>query len=622
MSTYLLEKVNKNPENLKNFTKKELEDLCQEIREKILSTVSKNGGHLASNLGIVEITVALHYVFNIPPDRIIFDVGHQSYTHKLLTGRVDKFDTLRKYKGLSGFPNPYESETDIFMTGHAGTAISCALGLQTAEELKGGNARTIVVIGDGSLTNGVTFEGLNNLGSSKKNILIILNDNNFSISKTKGALSYYLTKWITMPILTRSKEEIKEIFEKIPGIGEQLIKASQNFEQKTRYLIIPGVFFEKLGIKYFGPINGNDISQVIDVLKNISLYKGPVLLHAMTKKGKGYFYAEQNPERFHSTGPFDIKTGQQHSPSLTTGTLVGRFLEKSAEKYDFCLVTSAMEYGLGFDGFAKKFPDRFFDVGIAESHSIIFAAGLAKNKKKTFVGIYSTFLQRTYDQIFHDICLQNLPVVLLVDRSGIVSGDGPTHQGIYDLAFLRTLPNITIFCPYSIKNLYETMSFALEYKSPVVIRYPKDLLVEDMQEIRKDGKILCLATGLIAATVHHVCELLNSEGYQIDFIPVGRIKPMEDKVKQALAKYRNIITFEETIVTGGFGSAILEICNEKLEGFKLLRKGLPETFIETGSRQEILKDFSLDEEGIKKLVINLYKNEKSINYSESKDHRY
>ncbi|MCX7704829.1 MAG: 1-deoxy-D-xylulose-5-phosphate synthase [bacterium] len=608
MNTYLLEKVNKNPENLKSFSKKELEILCQEIRRKILHTVSVNGGHLASNLGIVEITVALHYILKIPPDRIIFDVGHQTYPHKLLTGRLEKFHTLRKYGGISGFPNPSESETDLFITGHAGTAISTAIGLQTAEDLKGGKARTVVVIGDGSLTNGVTFEGLNNLGSSRKNILIILNDNNFSISKTRGALSYYLTRWITMPVVNKSKEEIKEIIEKIPRIGEQIIRVGENLEQKTKYLIIPGIFFEKLGIKYFGPIDGNDISQILDVLKNIILYQGPVVLHAITRKGKGYTYAEQNPEKYHSIGPFDIKTGQQNSHSTTTGKLVGKFLEQSAEKYDFYVVTAAMEYGLGFESFAKKFPHRFFDVGIAESHCVIFAAGLAKNRKKPFVGIYSTFLQRTYDQIFHDICLQNLGVILLVDRAGIVSEDGPTHQGIYDLPFLRTLPNFTIFCPYSIKNLYEILNLSLNTENPMVIRYPKELLVEEMQEIKKGGKILCLATGSIASVAFKACEYLNQQGYVIDFIPVSRIKPIEDGVEKILCQYKKIVTCEEGIITGGFGSSILEVCNEKYRDFKVLRIGFPETFIGTGSRNEILKKYFLDEVGIKNRIQDFYEN--------------
>jgi len=609
MNNNLLEKVNQSPGILKNFSKKELEQLCCEIREKIIETVSINGGHLASNLGMVEITVVLHYLLNIPEDRIIFDVGHQAYAHKLLTGRLEKFNTLRKHHGISGFPDPDESNADIFITGHAGTAISCALGLQTAEDLKGGKAKTVVVIGDGSLTNGVTFEGLNNLGTSGKKILVILNDNNFSISKTRGALSYYLTKLITMPVLIKSKEELKEIIEKIPGIGEQIVKVSQNIEQKTKYLVIPGVFFEKLGIKYFGPIDGHDITQLLDVLKNINSYNGPVILHTITRKGKGYIYAEQNPEKFHSIGPFDIETGKQLNQKPSTGSFVGSFLEEAGDKYDFCVITAAMEHGLGFDGFAKKFPHRFFDVGIAESHSLIFAAGMARSGKKTFVGIYSTFLQRTYDQIFHDICLQNLPVVILIDRAGIVSGDGPTHQGIYDISFLRTIPGITIFCPYSLKNLHDILELSLEFKSPAAIRYPREKLEDDVQEIRKNAKILCLATGSIASTVKKACMDLNENGIDVDFVPVSQVKPLENKVEKMLSKYNKIITCEEAIISGGFGTSILELCNDRFTNIRVFRLGLPETYIKIGSRDELLKDFNLDEKGLIENLKRICKND-------------
>ncbi|MCM8764356.1 MAG: 1-deoxy-D-xylulose-5-phosphate synthase [Candidatus Omnitrophica bacterium] len=609
MNNNLLEKIDQSPEILKTFSRNQLEKLCKEIREKIISTVSVNGGHLASNLGVVEITVALHYFLKIPPDRIIFDIGHQTYAHKLLTGRFKRFDTLRKYQGISGFPNPKESETDLFLTGHAGTAISCALGLQTAEELKGGKAKTVVVIGDGSLTNGVTFEGLNNLGSSKRNILIILNDNNFSISRTRGALSYYLTRLITMPALTKSKEEIKEIIEKIPGVGEQIIKVGKNIEQKTRYLIVPGVFFEKLGIKYFGPIDGHDINQLLDVLKNIVFHQGPVLLHTITRKGKGYKYSEENPEKFHSIGPFDVKTGEQLAQKTSTGFFVGNLLAEVGEKHNFYVITSAMEYGLGFDRFAKKFPERFFDVGIAESHSIIFAAGLAKTGKKVFVGIYSTFLQRAYDQVFHDVCLQNLPVVILIDRAGIVSEDGPTHQGIYDLAFLQTIPNITIFCPYSIKNLREILEVTIDYGTPVAVRYPKEMLADDVQKIKKGGKILCLATGSIASTMSQACAYLNEQKIAVDFIPVSRVKPLEQDVIDALPKYKKVITCEEAIVSGGFGSNVLELCNEKFPNVQVLKLGLPQTFLETGTHDELLRDFQLDKNGLMETIKHFYENE-------------
>ncbi len=604
----LLEKINQSPDNLKKLTRIELEQLANEIRETIIDVVSRNGGHLASNLGIVEITIALHYLLNIPPDKIIFDVGHQVYTHKLLTGRYRTFNTLRQYRGISGFPNTQESETDLFTTGHAGTAISAGMGIQTAEQMEKSSAKTVVVIGDGSLTNGVTFEGLNNLGASKKNLLIVLNDNNFSISKTRGALSYYLTKLITLPVLTKSREEIKEIIEKIPGLGEQILKVGKDIEQKTRYLVIPGVFFEKLGIQYFGPIDGNDIHRLIDVLKNIIDKEGPIILHTITRKGKGYKPAEENPEKFHGIGPFNIDTGRPLTESKSTGFFVGKILEQAGEKNDFCVVTSAMEYGLGFDDFARKFPKRFFDVGIAESHSLIFAAGIAKAGKKTFVGIYSTFLQRTYDQIFHDICLQKLPVIILVDRAGIVSGDGPTHQGIYDISFLRSIPEITIFSPYSLENLEEIMKAAFNWQKPAVIRYPRELLPETVQEIKQNGKIVCMGLGSMASTARQACIFLNQQGFAIDFLPVSQVKPVDDKIKQAIGNYEKLITCEEAVLSGGFGTSILEFCSEKNIPRKILRIGIPDAFIETGSREKLLEVLELDAEGIIKKIKWFYEN--------------
>ncbi len=603
----LLEKIAYSPNSLKELTKLQLDQLASEIRETIIETVSKNGGHLASNLGMVEITIALHYLLHIPPDKILFDVGHQAYAHKILTGRYQLFNTLRQYKGISGFPNAEESQTDIFTTGHAGTAISAGMGIQTVQQTKKNPAKTVVIIGDGSLTNGVTFEGLNNLGVSKKNLLIILNDNNFSISKTRGALSYYLTKLITMPALTKSKEEIKEMIEKMPG-GDQIIRVGKNIEQKTRYFVTPGVFFEKLGIQYFGPIDGNDINHLIDVLKNVLEHEGPTILHAITQKGKGYAPAENNPEKFHSIGPFDINTGQMLSEEKSTGFFVGKILEDVGEKNDFYVITSAMEYGLGFDGFAKKFPARFFDVGIAESHSLIFASGIAKTGNSVFVGIYSTFLQRTYDQIFHDISLQKASVVILVDRAGIISGDGPTHQGIYDIAFLRTIPEIVIFSPYSLENLTTIIQSTFDCKKPIVIRYPKELLPEKLEKISQNSsKIICLALGSLAFTAKQACVQLNNEGFNIDFLPVSQVKPVDEKIKTLITRYEKIVTCEEAIISGGFGTSILEYCNENNIQCKILKIGIPDTFIETGSRDQLLQVFGLDVRGMVKKIKRFYK---------------
>ncbi|MCM8785565.1 MAG: 1-deoxy-D-xylulose-5-phosphate synthase, partial [Candidatus Omnitrophica bacterium] len=452
----LLEEIKNNYSLIKNLSIEQLNQLCQEIREFIIKVVSKNGGHLSSNLGSVEVTVALHKVFDIPPDKIIWDVGHQCYTHKILT-RCNEFEMLRKFGGISGFPNPTESQTDVFLVGHAGTSISSATGLKIGNDFKENKEQIIAFIGDGSLTNGITFEGLNFLGYIKKNVKIILNDNKMSISPTKGALSYYLTKFISSPLINKPREEFIEILKKIPSIGKDILNLTKELEKKTKFLIVPGVFFEKLGIRYFGPIDGNDLSQLIEILENIKEINEPLVLHVITKKGKGYSFAEAHPEKFHSIGPFDIKTGKEVTSQKTNSKFVGQLLLEIAKEKKFFVITAAMEKGLGLEDFSKNYPDRFFDVGIAESNAIIVASGVAKSGIPVFVAIYSTFLQRTYDQIFHDICLQNLPVIFLIDRAGIVGEDGPTHHGIFDISFLRTIPNLKIYAPYSMEILKQTI---------------------------------------------------------------------------------------------------------------------------------------------------------------------
>ena len=599
MEKKLLENVSGNPELLKKLAIPQLEELCRQIRDEIVNVVSRTGGHLASNLGVVEITAALHFLLNIPPDKIIFDVGHQVYPHKLLTGRFGKFSTLRQNEGISGFPNPEESETDLFFSGHAGTAVSAALGLKTGEEKSGIKNRIAVVIGDGSLTNGLTFEGLNNLGYLKKNLLIILNDNKFSISPTKGAMSYYLTRFATSPVLSRSREELEEILSRIPHLGNQILKMGKDFEKKTKDLIVPGIFFEKLGIRYFGPINGHDIRQMLEVLKNIMELEGPILLHVVTQKGRGYKPAEEQPERFHSTRAFTPETGKPLNGEQSTGRWLTEKLVENAVSKEFYVITSAMDKGLGFSEFSRKFPDRFFDVGIAESHSMVFASGLAKSGKKVFVGVYSTFLQRTYDQIFHDLCLQNSSVVILIDRAGIVEGDGPTHQGIYDISFLRALPLIKIFAPYSLKNFENVLQLSFEEKGPVAIRYPKTLPPDNIPDFAEKGnKVLLLGTGSAAGNLFSAYERLADRNFPVSFMPVSRIKPIEDRLVKALENFETIVTCEENITANGFGTSILEYCCENRIERKFLRIGLPETFLETGSRDFLLKKYGLDTESI------------------------
>ncbi len=594
----LLQEIKNDYSLIKTLSIEQLNQLCSEIREFIIEVVSKNGGHLSSNLGSVEITIALHRVFNIPPDKIIWDVGHQCYTHKILT-RCNQFETLRKYKGISGFPNPKESQTDIFLVGHAGTSISSATGLKIGNDFKESKEHIIAFIGDGSLTNGITFEGLNFLGDIKKNVKIILNDNKMSISPTKGAISYYLTKFITSPLVNKPKEEFVEILKKIPSIGKEVLKLTKEIEKKTKFLIVPGVFFEKLGIRYFGPIDGHDLPQLIEILENIKEINEPLVLHIITKKGKGYSFAEKEPEKFHSIGPFDIKTGEEIIRQKTNSKFVGQILEEIAKKFEFFVITAAMEKGLGLENFSKNYPDRFFDVGIAESNAVIVASGIAKSGLPVFVAIYSTFLQRTYDQIFHDICLQNLPVIFLIDRAGLVGEDGPTHNGIFDISFLRTIPNLKIYAPYSLESLKKTIENAINEKIPTFIRYPRDILPEKIDEqIIEGSNIVILGVGSMSLNSFIAFQKLKNENINLSFIPVNQIKPIDEELMKKIEKFDKIITVEENIRLCGFGSYLLEVFSDNGIKKELLRIGLPDTFIEHGDRNLLLDKYGLSSEKI------------------------
>lgn len=605
----LLTAINADSRVIKTLSIEQLQSLCAEIRAEIIETVSRTGGHLASNLGVVEFTVALHRLLSMPPDRIIFDVGHQCYAHKLLTGRYGRFEKLRKMDGISGFPNPAESETDPFLTGHAGTAISSAMGLKTGDDLNGKPGTIAVIVGDGALTNGVALEGINQLGAQKRKILLVINDNRFSISPTKGALSYYLTRIASSPIVAKSREEFEELLRRVPHVGTHLLKMGRDIERKTKYLLVPGMFFENLGLRYFGPIDGHDIKQVIDVLQNILLLDGPVVLHLITQKGKGYRFAEENPEKYHSIGPFNIETGIAEESAISTGEIVGKKLTELGATRDFAVVTAAMTRGLGFPQFAKEFPERFFDVGIAESHCVIFAAGIAKTGRRVFVGIYSTFLQRTYDQILHDVCLQNLPVTFLIDRSGIVGEDGPTHQGIYDISFLRTIPNIKIYAPYSMENLQEILESSMSENGPSAIRYPKHALAGKLPVTcgEKHGKILLLGLGSFAEPLYNICNQLNQEGIPAFFRAVSQVKPLEREISELLSEFNAVVTAEENSVCGGFSDAVLEYCADRRLSIPLLRLGLPDTFVGIGSRNELLNIYGLDENAMHKSILEFLK---------------
>jgi len=606
-NTNLLEEISRHPEKIKELTIPELERLCAEIRQRIITAVSRTGGHLSSNLGVVELTVALHRIFSLPPDVLIWDVGHQCYTHKLLTGRNDRFDTIRTPGGLSGFPDPEESPADVFRTGHAGTAVSSAAGLALGRMPGSNDGRIIAVIGDGSLTNGLTFEGLNFLGSARKNVLLILNDNKMSISPTKGALAYYLTRLASSPAMVKPKEEFTEKMRKIPNIGDELVRLAEDVEKKAKSLVMPGIFFEKLGIRYFGPIDGHDLEKLTEILANLRDVKEPVVLHVLTRKGRGYPAAEQNPQDFHGAAPFDEATGRPVHPGKTTpSSTIGRLLEETAlTDSRLVVLTAAMEKGLGLQSFAERFPDRFFDVGIAEGHCVVFACGLARAGRRPVVAMYSTFFQRTYDQLMHDICLQHLPVIFLVDRAGLVGDDGPTHHGCFDLSFARSLPGIKVFAPYSLENLKETFLACRNDPAPCVIRYPRSYLPEVLPAAGGPaGKpvVALLGLGSMAEPCIRAQALLEQTGIQVRAVSVCAVKPLDEQTRQALASVHRVVTVEENVLDGGFGSAVLEYAADHNLPVRIHRLGLPDAFIEQGDRKDLLNKYGLSAEKIAESV--------------------
>ena len=492
----ILQKID-SPLDLKKLSLDELRLLAEELRQIIIQTVSVNGGHLASSLGVIEITIALHYVFNTPKDKIIWDVGHQSYSHKLLTGRKNRFSTIRKENGLSGFPKIEESEYDAFGTGHSSTSISAALGIIEGRDINKENFKVIAVIGDGAMTGGLAFEGLNNAGHLKKDLIVILNDNEMSISPNVGALSAYMNRILTGEFYRKLKKETKSFLEGIPKVGGQMAKIAQKAEETIKGLLLPGVLFEELGFDYVGPIDGHNTELLIETFKRIKTSTSPTLIHVITKKGKGYEFSEKNPCSFHGVGPFELETGSQISSknSISYSSAFGNFLSDLAENDQRIIaVSAAMKEGTGLNCFAEKFPDRFFDVGIAEPHAVTFAAGLASRGLKPVVAIYSTFLQRAYDEIVHDVCLQKLPVIFAIDRAGIVGEDGPTHHGLFDISYLRHIPNLVFMSPKDGAELKQMLEFAIKYQGPSAIRYPRgkvpDNLITGPEVTMGNGEIL------------------------------------------------------------------------------------------------------------------------------------
>jgi len=610
------------PQDLKRLSPEELPVLAEEIRERIIEVVSRNGGHLSSNLGVVELTIALHYIFDAPRDKIVWDVGHQSYTHKLLTGRRKRFHTLREFEGIGGFPRRDESPYDSFGTGHSSTSISSALGMIEARDRMGEDFKVIAVIGDGAMNSGLAFEGLNQAGHLKKDLIVILNDNEFSISPNVGALASYLSRIMTGELYTRIRMETESFLKNIPRFGQTMLKVAKKAEESFKGLIVPGILFEELGFEYVGPIDGHSFDVLLETLSNVKRLRWPTLIHVVTKKGKGYPPAEENPSAFHGTPPFEIKTGKAKKGHLLTysevfGSTMIR-LAKGDKK--IIAITAAMPEGTGLDRFAKEYPDRFYDVGIAESHGVTFAAGLATQGFHPVVAIYSTFLQRAYDQILHDVCIQGLPVTFALDRAGIVGDDGPTHNGLFDFAYLRHIPNMVVMAPKDENELQHMIKTSTIYQGPSSIRYPrgsvagvplddglKILEIGIAEYLREGEDVIVIAIGSMVIPALEAAQRLAVEGISVGVVNARFVKPLDRELIGNLARrVKRIVTVEEHVLDGGFGSAVLEFLSTlNIEGLMVRRIGIPDNFIEQGPQSYLRRKYGLDSEGIERIIKSL-----------------
>jgi 1-deoxy-D-xylulose-5-phosphate synthase len=601
------------PNDLKGLRRKQLPALAAEIRQQIVEVVSRTGGHLAPSLGVVELTIAIHYVFDPPGDKILWDVGHQAYAHKLLTGRRDRFGTLRQFGGLCGFTRRSESPYDAFSTGHSSTSISAGLGMSCAKRLKNDPGKVIAVIGDGSMTAGIAYEGLNQAGDINKDLIVILNDNDMSIARNVGALSSFLSRTFSTKYLQDLRKEFGEFLKSLPKIGDDVYQFAKRSEESFKSFITPGMLFEAFGFTYFGPINGHNLTHLIDILNNVKALREPVLLHVTTKKGKGYPPAEENPVYFHGCGCFEVNTGNciQHPGDPPSYTQVfGQSLVELAEKNSAIVaVTAAMPEGTGLRQFSEAFPERFFDVGIAEQHGVTFAAGLAAEGMRPVVAIYSTFLQRAYDQILHDVCIDSLPVIFALDRGGIVGEDGATHHGLFDLSFLRSLPNMVVMAPKDENELRRMLVTALSHDGPVAFRYPRGIgvgvpvekddtpLAIGKGEILTDGDdLLLLAIGRGVQEALQARELLAQDGIAATVVNCRFVKPLDiDLICPLAAKVSKIVTVEENMRQGGFGSAVLEaLADSELTGFTLRRVGVADTFVEHGTQKILRSRYGVD----------------------------
>lgn len=604
----VLDKI-KQPNDIKKLSPEELETLSKEIRQFMITSLSKTGGHLASNLCSVELTMALHMVMDLPKDKIVWDVGHQSYTHKILTGRKDGFKTLRSYGGMSGFPKPDESPCDAFGSGHSSTSISAGLGLAWAREIKGESYKVVSVIGDGALTGGMALEALNNASAIKQNFVIILNDNNMSISKNVGGMSTQLAKLRTNTGYTGLKEEVTQSLEKIPVYGDKIVARIRRTKSGIKQLFIPGMLFEEMGIMYMGPVDGHDIEAMIKLFNSAFAFPGPVLVHVITHKGKGYRPAELHPSRFHGTQPFDLATGiplKKKCPGYTD--IFSTVMRKSGDKYpDLVGITAAMEDGTGLHRYHNMFPDRFFDVGIAEEHAVTFAAGLAKAGLTPVFAVYSSFLQRAYDQILHDVALQKLHVIFAVDRAGIVGEDGDTHQGIFDLSYLTTIPNLAVLAPKNKWELADMLKFAFSYDGPIAIRYPKGaasvryrlhrapIELGKSEELEAGEGILLYAIGSMVDVAEKVRRELLVYGIHVTVTNARFAAPLDKKyLLDAARKYDLIVTMEENVRSGGFGERVEDLLNEAGFRGRTMIVSLPDAFIPHGGRNLLLAENGLD----------------------------
>lgn len=609
----VLDKIQR-PNDVKELKEQELPILADEIRQFIIDKVSDNGGHLASNLGVVELTIALHRCLNFPQDKLIWDVGHQSYTHKILTGRKNGFDSLRKYHGMSGFPKRDESNCDAFDTGHSSTSLSAGLGMVCARELKKEKYKVVSVIGDGSLTGGLAFEALNNAASLKSNYIMILNDNHMSISENVGGLSHYLAGVRTAKGYTNFKKNVKASLSKMNAIGEELERNIRRAKSMLKQVFIPGMFFEDMGITYLGPIDGHNIEALTEVIEDAKQVEGAVLIHVITEKGKGYEPAQLHPESYHGVGPFIKKNGMAKKPKeeATYTDIFAKTICELAQTHEKLItITAAMKDGCGLKGFAKRFPDRFFDVGIAEEHAVTFACGLAAGGFHPFFAVYSSFLQRGYDQILHDMCMQNLPVTLMLDRAGLVGNDGETHQGVFDLSYLTMIPNMTVFAPKNRYEFQDAIAFAADFEAPMAIRYPKTDAVRVLKEyrepiklgksewIRRGSRVALLAIGTMVETAMEVEELLAKDGIDATVVNLRFAKPLDyEMLDEVLDYHRLIVTMEENVLSGGVGEHICRYVELHSTGVRVIACGIPDKFIHQGSIKELLEETGLDAQSI------------------------